>query len=716
MKLPKTSIVFALSLLIILSGCYSQENGSNEALNYPSTAKTEYEDEYFGNKVPDPYHWLEDDESEETADWVVQENKVTFGYLDQIDFRDEVKKRLEQLLDYERISAPFIEGEYEYFYKNDGLQDHSILYRTEKGKDTPEVYIDPNEFSDDGTIGLRGVYFTKDGTMSVHLISDGGSDWRNVITMNVVNKEVIEDTLVNVKFSGISWRKNEGFYYSSYDKPLDGSQLSAKTQRHKLYFHKLGTSQNEDKLVYGGDRQPNRYISGFVSEDQNYLIVSAAQNTSGNQIFIKDLADNGDFIQIQDDYMARCSPIDNRGPVFYLLTNIDAPNYRITKVDINNPGRENWEDVIPESENVLRAGTGGGKIFANYLVDAQTQIKQYNMEGDLEREVDLPGIGSAFGFGDKLEATELYYTFTSFTYPSTIFKYNIASGSSELYKSSEIEFVPEDYTTEQVFYKSKDGTSIPMFITYRKGMEKDGTNPTYLYGYGGFNVSLTPSFSAFRVLWLENGGIYAQPNLRGGGEYGEEWHHAGTKMNKQNVFDDFIAAGEYLIENKYTTNEYLVIVGGSNGGLLVGATMTQRPDLAQVALPAVGVMDMLRYHTFTAGAGWSSDYGTSEDSEEMFQYLKKYSPYHALTPGTNYPATMVTTGDHDDRVVPAHSFKFAARLQEYHDGNNPVLIRIQTRAGHGSVSTKQRIELATDQYSFVWYNMGIIPDVAKKAM
>ncbi len=710
--------VFLLMISVWLSACsYQESTDHTSSLVYPETRKSEHEDDYFGHKVPDPYRWLEDDTSEETATWVKAENEVTFGYLNNITFRDKVKARLEELMNYERVSAPFIEGEYEYFYKNDGLQDHSVLYRRKAGSEEAEVFLDPNMFSEDGTVGLRGVFFTKDGDLSAHMISDGGSDWRKVITMNVETREVIEDTLVNVKFSGISWQGNEGFYYSSYDKPEDGSQLSAKTQHHKLYYHKLDTPQEEDILVFGGEQQPNRYIGGFVTEDQLYLVVSAAQNTSGNRLYIKDLSKpDAEFTLFQDDYMARFSYKDNMGSVFYFSTNIDAPNYRLIKIDISKPGKEDWQDVISETENVLRTSTAGGKIFANYLVDAKTEIRQFDMNGNLERKLELPGIGSAFGFGDKKEVEELYYTFTSFTFPSTIYKYNITSGESDLYNKPQVDFIPEDYETEQVFYESKDGTKIPMFITYKKGMEKNGKNPTWLYGYGGFNISLTPGFSAFRVMWLENGGIYAQPNLRGGGEYGEEWHEAGTKMNKQNVFDDFIAAGEYLINNKYTSHEYLAIAGGSNGGLLVGATMTQRPDLAKVVLPAVGVMDMLRYHTFTSGAGWAADYGTAEDSEEMFLYLKNYSPYNALKPGTSYPATLITTADHDDRVVPAHSFKFASRLQEYNISPNPVLIRIQTRAGHGSVSTSQRIELATDQYAFVWYNMGIIPDLAKETM
>ena len=710
--------VFLLMISVWLSACsYQESTDHTSSLVYPETRKSEHEDDYFGHKVPDPYRWLEDDTSEETATWVKAENEVTFGYLNNITFRDKVKARLEELMNYERVSAPFIEGGYEYFYKNDGLQDHSVLYRRKAGSEEAEVFLDPNMFSEDGTVGLRGVFFTKDGDLSAHMISDGGSDWRKVITMNVETREVIEDTLVNVKFSGISWQGNEGFYYSSYDKPEDGSQLSAKTQYHKLYYHKLDTPQKEDVLVFGGEQQPNRYIGGFVTEDQQYLVVSAAQNTSGNRLYIKDLSKpDAEFTLFQDDYMARFSYKDNMGSVFYFSTNIDAPNYRLIKIDISKPGKEDWQDVISETENVLRTSTAGGKIFANYLVDAKTEIRQFDMNGNLERKLQLPGIGSAFGFGDKKEVEELYYTFTSFTFPATIYKYNISTGESELYNKPQVDFIPEDYETEQVFYESKDGTKIPMFITYKKGMEKNGKNPTWLYGYGGFNISLTPGFSAFRVMWLENGGIYAQPNLRGGGEYGEEWHEAGTKMNKQNVFDDFIAAGEYLINNKYTSHEYLAIAGGSNGGLLVGATMTQRPDLAKVALPAVGVMDMLRYHTFTSGAGWAADYGTAEDSEEMFLYLKNYSPYNALKPGTYYPATLITTADHDDRVVPAHSFKFASRLQEYNISPNPVLIRIQTRAGHGSVSTSQRIELATDQYAFVWYNMGIIPDLAKETM
>jgi len=493
--------------------------------------------------------------------------------------------------------------------------------------------------------------------------------------------------------------------------------LSQKTQFHKLKFHKLNTDQSTDELIYGGEKQPNRYINAGVTEDENYLVVYASQNTSGSQVYVRDLRkSNSPFIQLQDDYFKRASVIHNEGSTFYLLTNIDAPNYKLVSVDLKNPSQSTWKEIIPETDNVLGIGSGGGKLFADYLVDAKTEVKQYDMEGNLEKEIELPGIGTAYGFGGKKDDKDFYYGFTSFTYPTTIFKYDIAKGSSELYRQPDVDFEPSEYEVNQVFYNSKDGTRVPMFIVHKKGLKMNGKNPTYLYAYGGFNISLTPSFSPSRIAWLENGGIYAMPNLRGGGEYGEEWHLAGTKMKKQNVFDDFIAAGEYLISNKYTSSDYLAIAGGSNGGLLVGATMTQRPELAKVALPAVGVMDMLRYHTFTAGAGWAADYGTAEDSPEMFQYLKKYSPYHALKDGTAYPATMVTTADHDDRVVPAHSFKFAARLQEAHNGPNPVMIRIETNAGHGSVSTKQQIELQADIYSFVWKNLGVTPDLSKKVL
>ncbi|MCB0631437.1 MAG: prolyl oligopeptidase family serine peptidase, partial [Lewinella sp.] len=544
-----------LCLLACLYACKTNEDQSPKSpIVYPETTKVEHVDTYHGTEVPDPYYWLEDDMSEETANWVAAENEVTDAYLTGIPFRDALKHRLEELLDYERITAPFKEGDHEYFYKNDGLQNHNVLYRTPAGQTNAEaeVFLDPNTFSEDGTVGLRGITFTKDGSLAAYMITEGGSDWRKIIVINTGTKEIIGDTLIDVKFSGLSWKGDEGFYYSSYDNPKETSELSAKTQHHKLYYHKLGTPQSEDVLVYGGEKQPNRYINGSVTEDGNYLVVSAAQNTSGGQLYVKDLRQpNADFIQLQDDYFARCTYVDNEGSTFYLYTNIDAPNYRVVKVDVKAPALSNWVDVIPESENVLRVSSGGGKLFGSYLVDAKTAIKQFDMDGQLEREVQLPGIGTANGFGAKKEDTYLYYTFTSFTYPPTIYKYDIASGKSELYRKPEVDFDPEAYETKQVFYNSKDGTRVPMFIVYKKGIEMDGKNPTYLYAYGGFNISLTPGFSPSRIVWLENGGIYAQPNLRGGGEYGKEWYQAGTLERKQNVFDDFIAAAEWLITNGY---------------------------------------------------------------------------------------------------------------------------------------------------------------------
>lgn len=687
-----------------------------QPIAYPKTPKVPHSDTYFDVKVEDPYRWLEDDRSAETAAWVAEENKVTQAFLNSIPFRGALKNRLRELMNYERISAPFKEGAYRYFYKNDGLQNHAVLYRTPVARpdSEPEVFLDPNSFSADATTGLRGVSFTKDGSLAAYQITEGGSDWRKVIVMDTKSKKQLGATLEDVKFSGLSWRNNDGFYYSSYNNPdkAEGSQLSTKTANHKLMWHQHGTPQSEDVLVFGGDERPTRYIGGEVTEDQRYLVVTAAQNTSGNQVFIKDLQDpKGEFVMVTDDYNADCTVITNKGDTFYMATDIDAPNYRLVSFTLDKPTRAHWKDVIPETDNVLIASSGGGKLFGNYLVDAKSKVKQFSLNGKLEREITLPDIGTATGFSAKQEEKELYYSFTNYITPSTIFHLDIESGKSTLYRRPEVDFDPTAYAIKQVFYQSKDGTRVPMFIVHKKDLKLDGTNPTYLYGYGGFNNSLTPSFASSRIAWLEQGGVYAVANLRGGGEYGERWHEAGTKLNKQNVFDDFISAAEYLIGEGYTSSERLAIAGGSNGGLLVGATMTQRPELARVALPAVGVLDMLRYHTFTAGAGWAADYGTAEDSREMFDYLHGYSPYHALMPGVDYPATLVTTADHDDRVVPAHSFKFAARLQEYHAGDTPVLIRIQTKAGHGVVSTEQQIELDADIYAFTWANMGFTPSL-----
>ncbi|MGB0949321.1 MAG: prolyl oligopeptidase family serine peptidase [Marinirhabdus sp.] len=679
-------------------------------ITYPKTKKVDTLTDYFGTAVNDPYRWLEDDMSEETGAWVKEENKVTFGYLENIPFRGALKERLTQLWNYEKVGSPFKEGGHTYFYKNDGLQNQYVIYRYKTGDspDTAQVFLDPNTFTDDGTISLGGLAFSDDGKTAAYSISEGGSDWRKVLVMNTDNKQITEDTLIDVKFSGLSWKNNAGFYYSSYDKPK-GSALSAKTDQHKLYYHALGTPQKEDRLVYGGTpSEKHRYVGGRVTENGRYLLVSASVSTSGNKLFLKDLSNpDSTFVTILDDTESDTYLLDNDGDKLYLVTNRNAPNMKIVTVNAANPAPDNWEDFIPETENVLSASSGGGYIFAEYMVDAVSKVLQYDYNGKKIREIELPGLGSAGGFGAKKEDKELYYSFTNYVTPGSIYKFNIKEGTSQLYRKPEIDFNPDNYESKQVFYESKDGTKIPMIITHKKGLKIDGRNPTILYGYGGFNISLTPSFRITNAVWMEEGGIYAVPNIRGGGEYGKKWHDAGTQMKKQNVFDDFIAAAEYLIMNSYTSKDYLAIRGGSNGGLLVGATMTQRPDLMAVALPAVGVLDMLRYHTFTAGAGWAYDYGTAEDSKEMFAYLKGYSPVHNVKAGVQYPATLITTGDHDDRVVPAHSFKFAAELQEKQAGKNPVLIRIETDAGHGAgTPVSKTIAQTADVFAFTLYNMG----------
>ncbi|GMN07989.1 prolyl oligopeptidase family serine peptidase [Croceitalea sp. MTPC5] len=694
-------------VVLIVTACTTKKKRDPIVVNYPTTKKVDTVETYFGTEVSDPYRWLEDDRSPETEAWVKTQNKTTFGYLDSIPFRDDLKNRLEKLWNYEKLGSPFKEGDYTYFYKNDGLQNQYVVYR-KKDDGQDEVFLDPNTFSEDGTTSLAGLSFTKDGSLATYLISEGGSDWRKAIVLNATTKEQVEDTLVDIKFSGISWKGNEGFFYSSYDKPK-GSELSAKTDQHKLYYHKLGTPQSEDQVVFGGiPEEKHRYVGGYVSEDQHYLFISASISTSGNKLYLKDLSKpNSDLVTILDHTDSDTYVIENEGSKLYLVTNLNAPNKKIVVTDASNPNPENWQDFIPETKNVLTAGTGGGYFFTEYMVDAISKVLQYDYNGELVREVELPGVGSAGGFGGKKKDNEFYFSFTNYNTPGSSYKYNVETGQYEQYWKPEIDFDPSAYESTQVFYESKDGTKVPMIITHKKGIELNGKNPTILYGYGGFNISLTPSFSIVNAVWMEQGGVYAVPNLRGGGEYGKKWHDAGTKLKKQNVFDDFIAAAEYLIANKYTSKEYLAIRGGSNGGLLVGATMTQRPDLMQVALPAVGVLDMLRYHTFTAGAGWAYDYGTAEESEAMFEYLKGYSPVHNVKPGVTYPATLVTTGDHDDRVVPAHSFKFAAELQEKQVGNNPTLIRIETNAGHGAgTPVSKTIEQYADIFGFTLFNMG----------
>lgn len=672
-------------------------------LKYPETKKIDHFDDYFGTKVNDSYRWLEDDRAEDTKDWVNREVTFTKDYLAKIPFREEIRAQLKEIWNYEKIGAPFKEGNFTYFYKNDGLQAQSVLYRTDQSGKT-EVFLDPNKFSEKGTTSLAGVSFNKEGNLVAYSISEGGSDWNKIIIIDALTKKVIDETIIDVKFSGASWKGDQGFFYSSYDKPK-GSELSAKTDTHKVYFHQLGTKQSADQLIIGGDDFKRRYMGIGVSDDERFEILNASEATNGNELYIKDVQNKTDFLPIQKGYEFNTDFVDSKGDFIYAMTDKNAPNMRLVKFDIKNPSV--WIDVIPETENVLSVSTGGGFIFAKYMKDAVTSVKQFNYEGQLIRTIALPGVGTAGGFSGKEKEKELYFSFTNYITPPTIYKFNADSGKSEVYQKPKVKFNPENFVSEQVFYTSKDGTKIPMMINYKKGLKLNGKNPTILYSYGGFNVSLQPAFSVVNAVWMENGGIYAVPNIRGGGEYGKKWHDAGTKMQKKNVFDDFIAAGEFLQKNKYTSPKFMALSGRSNGGLLVGATMTIRPDLAKVAFPGVGVLDMLRYNKFTAGAGWSYDYGTAEDSKEMFDYLKSYSPVHQVKKGVCYPSTMIITSDHDDRVVPAHSFKFGAELQEKQSCGNPVLVRIETNAGHGAGrSTEQVIGENADILSFGLFEMG----------
>lgn len=679
----------------------------SQKMMYPKALKGNQTDNYFGTAVADPFRDLEND-SEATRKWVDEEVKHSQDYLSKIPFREEIRKQLTDIWNYEKISAPFQEGDYTYYYKNNGLQAQSVLYRTNNKTKATEVFLDPNKFSDKGTTSLSQLSFNKKGNLAAYSISEGGSDWNKIIIIDAVSKKQIDETLVDVKFSGISWQGDEGFYYSSYDKPKEGTVLSGMTDKHKVYFHKLGTKQSEDQLIFGGDKTPRRYIGAGVSEDQRYLIISAANATNGNELYIKDLKNGGDFVQINKGFDINASIVDTQGDNLYIFTDKDAPNMRLVKTTIKNPAPETWKDVIPETENVLGITTGGGYFFATYMIDAIDKVTQYDRNGKVIREITLPGKGNVSGFGGKEKEKELYYSFTNYITPGTTYKFNADTGKSEVYQKPKVKFNPEDYVSEQVFYTSKDGTKVPMMINYKKGTKLDGKNPTIMYSYGGFNISLQPAFSVVNAIWMENGGIYAVPNIRGGGEYGKKWHDAGTKMNKKNVFDDFIAAGEYLQQKGYTSKQFMALSGRSNGGLLVGATMTMRPDLARVAFPGVGVLDMLRYNKFTAGAGWSYDYGTAEDNKEMFEYLKSYSPVHNVKAETCYPSTMIITSDHDDRVVPAHSFKFGAELQEKQACDHPILLRIEKNAGHGAGrSTDQVIGENADLISFALYEMGI---------
>jgi len=693
-------IVF--SLLTIILSCQNTNN-----LKYPTTEKRVVIDSYFGTDIQDPYRWLEDDLSEETMDWVNNQNKTTFNYLNSIPYKSNIKKRLEQIWNYEKRTSPFNEGDYTYYYKNNGLQNQYVVYRKKDSEDE-EVFLDPNSFSEDGTISLTGLDFSKNGNLVSYSISEGGSDWRKVVVMYTETKEIIGDTLTNIKFSGISWKNNDGFFYSSYDKP-EGSELSEMTDNHKLYYHKLNTDQNQDKLIFGGKSTDKyRYVSSSVSEDNKYLFITASNLTDGNKLFAMNLTKDSNKIEVvSDDETTDDYVIETDGNTFYILTNSNAPNKKLVRTKYNRLNQKYWIDVIPETENVLNISVGGGYFFAEYYLDAISDVSQYDYNGKLIRKLDLPGLGSFSGLWGKKEQKELYFSFSNYYIPTSIYSYNPEKGDSSLFWKSDIRFNSSEYISKQIFYESKDGTKVPMIITHKKNIKLNGKNPTILYGYGGFNISRTPGFSVTNAIWMDLGGVYAVPNIRGGGEYGKEWHNAGTKLNKQNVFDDFIAAAEYLISSNYTSSDYLAIRGGSNGGLLVGAVMTQRPDLMKVALPAVGVLDMLRYHKFTAGAGWAFDYGISEESEEMFEYLLGYSPIHNVEENVEYPATLVTTGDHDDRVVPAHSFKFAAHLQDKQIGKNPVLIRIEKDAGHGGgTPLSKTIDQYSDIFSFTLFNMG----------
>lgn len=713
----KTFIIpIAACLAFSITACTPGKEEHTDSMKYPQTRKVDTVDTYFETAVADPYRWLENDTARETGEWVEAQNEVTAGYLSKIPYRDAIKSRLREVYNYERLGTPFRKGDYLYFAKNDGLQNQNVYYRKKGENGAAEVFLDPNTFSVDGTTKLAGLSYTNDGSRLVYLVSRSGSDWNDAIVIDAVSKRVLEDTLHDLKFASIAWKGNDSFYYTAYDKP-EGSKLLAKAENQKLYYHRVGTPRSEDVLIFGDDKNPKRYLDALVTEDERFLVIVATNGTSGQELYIKDLNDAGSkIVTLVGDQDNDHSFVENVGSKLYIQTNYKAPNNRLVIADITAPSKEHWKDLIPETKDVAAFSSIGGKLFAEYTADVKSLIKQFDLNGKFEHDVALPGIGAAGWGGGKKDAKEVFYSFTSFLYPTTIFRYDIAGGKSTLYAQPKVNFNADDYEMKQVFYTSKDGTKVPMFIVHKRGLTLDGKNATLLYGYGGFNISLTPVFYPSLLVWLENGGVYALPNIRGGGEYGETWHKAGTKLQKQNVFDDFIAAAEYLIKEKYTSADHLAIKGGSNGGLLVGACMTQRPDLFKVALPGVGVMDMLRYHQFSAGPGWAPDYGMASDSKEMFDYLRGYSPLHNIKAGTKYPATMVNTADHDDRVVPAHSFKFAATLQEYHAGETPVLIRIDTKSAHGASNLSKAIDLDADQFAFSWYNMGVVPPLAKKDM
>ena len=701
----KRFIILTASLLLMTS--YT----SAKKIKYPKTTKENVVDTYFGVEVKEPYRWLENDTSKATAAWVKEQNKVTGDYLNQIPFKNDLKKRLTSLMNYPKYGSPFKKNGKYYFFKNNGLQNQSVLYCQKDLNSQPEVVLDPNTFSTDGTVALSSVEFSKDGKYLGYCIARSGSDWNEIFVIDMQTGKLLNDHIMWSKSSGISW-KGDGFYYSAFDAPEAGKEYSTKNEYEKIYYHTVGQPQTADKLIYEDKEHALRECYASLTDDERFLFISVTETTTGNGLLMKDLSDpNAKFVELAPGFDNDYYVIDQVNGKLYLQTNWKAPKNRLMEVDPANPSRENWKEILPETADVLESTSIiGGKIIADYMKDASNHLYAYDLSGKKLYEIKLPTLGSVGALSGDKESNEAFYVFTSYTFPPTIYRFDAAKNTSEVFRKAEVSFNSEDYVSEQVFYTSKDGTKVPMSITYKKGMKKDGKNPLMLYGYGGFNISLNPSFSIARVPFLENGGIYVVANLRGGGEYGEAWHLAGTKMKKQNVFDDFIAAAEYLIANGYTSSKKLAIDGGSNGGLLVGACMTQRPDLYAVAIPEVGVLDMLRYHKFTIGWSWTSDYGNSEESKEMFEYLKGYSPLHNVKAGVKYPATMVMTGDHDDRVVPAHSFKFAATLQAANKTNVPTLIRIDSKAGHGAGKPVGKvIEAQTDMWSFVMWNLGMKP-------
>jgi len=705
--------LYSVPILLMLSSSAVLAQ-TNAPLTYPTARKTDQVDTYHGTAVADPYRWLEDDRSAETADWVKAENKVTFDYLAQIPYRTQLQNRLEQVYNYPKYTAPSRKGDWFYFSKNDGLQNQSVLYRQKGLTGTPEVVIDPNKLSADGTTRLGAFSLSQNGRYAAYSLSKAGSDWQEIFVMDMTTLKTLADKLEWTKFGGAAWQ-GDGFYYSRYDKPAAGQELSSKNEYQKVSFHRVGTAQTADELVYEDKAHPLRYVGAQTTEDERFVILTLSEGTDGSEIWYRDTK-TGDkaFRRLFAGFKYNYGVIDNIGDDLLVYHNNGAPNYKVSRV---KPQSMTLTDFVPEKpEKLDNASTAGGKLFTEYLKDVTTRVQVYDLAtGKAENEIQLPAVGTAGGFGGEKDSKFVFYTFTSFTFPPTVYRYDIATRQSTVFRQPEVDFKPTDYETKQAFFTSKDGTRVPMFITYRKGLKLDGTNPTMLYGYGGFNISLPPAFSALLIPLLEQGGVFAQVNLRGGGEYGEKWHEAGMKLKKQNVFDDCIAAAEYLINQKYTSPEKLALRGGSNGGLLVGAVINQRPDLFKVAFPEVGVMDMLRFHKFTVGWGWVSDYGSSDNAEE-FKILYGYSPMHNIKPGLNYPATMVTTADHDDRVVPAHSFKYIATLQSVYKGANPVLIRIETNSGHGSSNTKKAIESRADIYAFMFWNMGVrtLKEVAQK--